>query len=61
MAEAKSLLARIESKNPDAVMTSYPLELALILLITLMFCLACLISEIACALLNPRIRVGGRQ
>ena len=37
----------------------YPLEMALILLITLMFCLAYLISDIAYALLNPRIRIGG--
>lgn len=37
----------------------YPLEMALILLITLMFCIAYLISDIAYALLDPRIRVGG--
>ena len=37
----------------------YPLEMALILLITLMFCLAYLVSDIIYALLNPRIRVGG--
>ncbi len=37
----------------------YPLEMALILLITLMFCLAYLISDIIYALLNPRIRFGG--
>ena len=36
----------------------YPLEMALILLITLMFCLAYLISDIIYALLNPRIRFG---
>ena len=34
----------------------YPLEMALILLITLMFCLAYLISDILYAVLNPRIR-----
>lgn len=37
----------------------YPLEMALILLVTLMFCLAYLVSDIAYALLNPRIRLGG--
>ncbi len=39
----------------------YALEMALVLMITMMFCLAYLISDIAYALLNPRIRVGGRQ
>jgi ABC-type dipeptide/oligopeptide/nickel transport system permease component len=40
----------------------YPLEMALVLLITLMFCLAYLISDIIYALLNPRIRFGeGRK
>ncbi len=40
----------------------YPLEMALILLITLMFCLAYLVSDIAYAFLNPRIRFGeGRK
>jgi ABC-type dipeptide/oligopeptide/nickel transport system permease component len=40
----------------------YPLEMALILLITLMFCVAYLISDIIYALLNPRIRFGeGRK
>ena len=38
----------------------YPLEMALILMITLMFCVAYLISDVVYALLNPRIRVGGR-
>jgi len=37
----------------------YSLEMALILMITMMFCLAYLISDIVYALLNPRIRVGG--
>jgi ABC-type dipeptide/oligopeptide/nickel transport system permease component len=36
----------------------YPLEMALILLITLMFCLSYLLSDIVYALLNPRIRFG---
>jgi ABC-type dipeptide/oligopeptide/nickel transport system permease component len=36
----------------------YPLEMALMLLITMMFCLAYLISDIIYALLNPRIRFG---
>jgi ABC-type dipeptide/oligopeptide/nickel transport system permease component len=40
----------------------YPLEMALILMVTLMFCVAYLISDIAYAWLNPRIRLGdGRQ
>ena len=37
----------------------YPLEMALILMITMMFCIAYLLSDIAYALLNPRIRFGG--
>ncbi len=36
----------------------YPLEMALILMITMMFCVAYLISDIIYALLNPRIRFG---
>ena len=39
----------------------YPLEMALMLMITLMYCIAYLLSDIAYALLNPRIRVGGVQ
>jgi ABC-type dipeptide/oligopeptide/nickel transport system permease component len=39
----------------------YALEMALILMITMLFCLAYLISDIAYAILNPRIRFGGRQ
>lgn len=39
----------------------YPLEMALILIVTMMFCIAYLLSDIAYALLNPRIRVGGRE
>ena len=39
----------------------YPLEMALMLMITVLFCLAYLISDIAYAWLNPRIRVGGRK
>ena len=38
----------------------YPLEMALILMITMMFCVAYLISDIVYALLNPRIRFGGK-
>ena len=37
----------------------YPLEMALILMVTLAFCVAYLISDIAYAWLNPRIRAGG--
>ncbi len=36
----------------------YPLEMALMLLITLLFCLSYLVSDILYALLNPRIRFG---
>lgn len=39
----------------------YPLEMALLLMVTLMYCIAYLLSDIAYALLNPRIRVEGRQ
>jgi ABC-type dipeptide/oligopeptide/nickel transport system permease component len=39
----------------------YALEMALILMITMMFCLSYLLSDIAYALLNPRIRVGGGE
>lgn len=37
----------------------YPMEMALTLILTVMFCLAYLLSDIVYALLNPRIRVGG--
>ncbi|RVT83495.1 ABC transporter permease [Rhodobacteraceae bacterium CCMM004] len=37
----------------------YPLEMALMLMLTLMFCLAYLLSDILYAWLNPRIRHGG--
>jgi ABC-type dipeptide/oligopeptide/nickel transport system permease component len=37
----------------------YALEMALILMITMMFCVSYLLSDIAYAFLNPRIRVGG--
>ncbi len=37
------------------------LEMALMLMITLMYCVAYLLSDIAYALLNPRIRVGGAE
>lgn len=39
----------------------YSLEMALILMITFMFCLAYLISDIVYALVNPRIRFGGQR
>jgi ABC-type dipeptide/oligopeptide/nickel transport system permease component len=39
----------------------YPLEMSLILMITIMFCLSYLISDIVYAWLNPRIRIGGRK
>jgi len=39
----------------------YALEMALILMITMMFCVAYLLSDIAYALLDPRIRHGGRK
>jgi ABC-type dipeptide/oligopeptide/nickel transport system permease component len=38
----------------------YPLEMALVLMVTVMFCLAYFFADIAYALLNPRIRLGGR-
>jgi ABC-type dipeptide/oligopeptide/nickel transport system permease component len=34
--------------------------MALILMITMMFCVAYLISDVVYALLNPRIRFGGK-
>ena len=39
----------------------YPLEMALVLMVTLMFCFAYFFADIAYAMLNPRIRVGGRR
>jgi ABC-type dipeptide/oligopeptide/nickel transport system permease component len=39
----------------------YPLEMSLMLMLTVMFCLAYLISDILYAWLNPRIRYGGRK
>jgi ABC-type dipeptide/oligopeptide/nickel transport system permease component len=39
----------------------YPLEMALMLMLTVMFCVAYLISDVAYALLNPRIRYGDRK
>ena len=39
----------------------YPLEMALVLMVTLMFCVAYLLSDLAYAWLNPRIRIGGRD
>jgi len=38
----------------------YPLEMALVLIVTLMFCVAYFLADIAYALLNPRIRLGGK-
>lgn len=37
----------------------YPMEMALMLMITVMFCVSYLLSDIAYALLNPRIRISG--
>lgn len=39
----------------------YPLEMALMLMITMMFCLSFLLSDIIYAWLNPRIRLEGRK
>lgn len=39
----------------------YPLEMALMLLISALFCLSYLLSDILYALLNPRIRLGGKD
>lgn len=39
----------------------YPLEMALMLMITFMYCIAYLLSDIVYALINPRIRVGGAE
>jgi ABC-type dipeptide/oligopeptide/nickel transport system permease component len=39
----------------------YPLEMSLILMITIMFCISYLISDILYAVLNPRIRIEGRK
>ena len=39
----------------------YPLEMSLILMITILFCLSYLISDILYAWLNPRIRIEGRK
>lgn len=39
----------------------YPLEMALMLMITFFYCVAYLISDIAYAWLNPRIRLGDTQ
>ncbi|WP_332701175.1 ABC transporter permease [Devosia sp.] len=39
----------------------YPLEMALMLMITFMYCIAYLLSDVVYALVNPRIRVGGGQ
>ncbi|MDE0782956.1 MAG: ABC transporter permease [Planktomarina sp.] len=42
------------------VTRDYPLEMALILMITVMFCFAYFLADVAYALLNPRIRLGGK-
>ena len=39
----------------------YTLEMALMLMITFMYCIAYLLSDIVYAALNPRIRIGGAQ
>ncbi len=39
----------------------YSLEMALVLMVTMMFCIAYLLSDIAYAMLDPRIRLGGRK
>jgi ABC-type dipeptide/oligopeptide/nickel transport system permease component len=39
----------------------YPLEMSLILMITILFCVSYLISDIIYAWLNPRIRIEGRK
>ncbi len=39
----------------------YPLEMALMLLISALFCISYLVSDILYALLNPRIRLGGKD
>lgn len=36
----------------------YPLEMALVLMVTLMYCVTYLLSDLICAWLNPRIRLG---
>ena len=39
----------------------YPLEMALVLMVTVAICLAYLISDIVYAMINPRIRFGGNK
>lgn len=39
----------------------YPLEMALMLMITFMYCIAYLLADVVYALINPRIRVGGTE
>nr|WP_314259935.1 ABC transporter permease [uncultured Devosia sp.] len=39
----------------------YPLEMALMLMITFMYCIAYLLADVVYALINPRIRVGGAE
>lgn len=39
----------------------YPLEMALMLLITMLFCISYLVSDVLYAVLNPRIRIDGES
>ena len=39
----------------------YPLEMALLLMITVMFCIAYFLADLAYVLLNPRIRLNGKK
>ena len=39
----------------------YPLEMALMLLLTMMFCVSYMISDVLYAVLNPRIRIDGGE
>ena len=39
----------------------YPLEMALLLMITVMFCVAYFLADLAYVLLNPRIRLNGKK
>ena len=39
----------------------YPLEMSLLLMITVMFCFAYFIADLIYALLNPRIRLGDKK
>ena len=39
----------------------YPLEMALLLMITVMFCIAYFLADLAYVLLNPRIKLNGKK